>query len=167
VSLEAKLDRVVKRHDELRAAMASDKPLDPDAYARTAKEYAELTPIAEAIVELKRKRAELDELAQMAADPNTDPEMKALAEQERAELAAGLPRLEQQLKVLLLPKDAADEKNAILEVRAGTGGDEAALFAAQLFRMYQRYADLHRWKFEVLDSKRRSPRSPARACSRD
>jgi peptide chain release factor 1 len=152
VSLEAKLDRVVKRHDELRAAMASDKPLDPDAYARTAKEYAELTPIAEAIVELKRKRAELDELAQMAADPNTDPEMKALAEQERAELAAGLPRLEQQLKVLLLPKDAADEKNAILEVRAGTGGDEAALFAAQLFRMYQRYADLHRWKFEVLQA---------------
>jgi peptide chain release factor 1 len=150
VSLEAKLDRVVKRHDELRAAMASDKPLDPDAYARTAKEYAELTPIAEAIVELKRKRAELDELAQMAADPNTDPEMKALAEQERAELAAGLPRLEQQLKVLLLPKDAADEKNAILEVRAGTGGDEAALFAGDLYRMYTRFAERQGWKVEVM-----------------
>ena len=150
MSLDAKLDRVVARHDELRAAMASEKPLDPDAFAKTAKEYADLTPIAEAIVELKKKRQELDDLTAMAADPQSDADMKALAEQERAALAGQLPALEQQLKVLLLPKDAVDEKNAILEVRAGTGGDEAALFAAQLFRMYQRYAALQGWKFEVL-----------------
>ncbi|MCC7048645.1 MAG: PCRF domain-containing protein, partial [Alphaproteobacteria bacterium] len=152
MSLDAKLDRVVARHDELRAAMASEQRLDPESFARTAKEYADLTPIAEAILELKRKRQELDDLAAMAADPASDADMKALAEQERTQLATALPQLEQQLKVLLLPKDAADEKNAILEVRAGTGGDEAALFAAQLFRMYQRYADLHRWKFEVMQA---------------
>ena len=152
MSLDVKLDRVVAHHDELRAAMASEQRLDPETFARTAKEYADLTPIAEAIVELKRRRAELVDLDAIIADPASDAEMKALAEQERALLSAALPALEQQLKVLLLPKDAVDEKNAILEVRAGTGGDEAALFAAQLFRMYQRYADLRRWKFEVMQA---------------
>ena len=148
--MDVKLDRVVARHQELRAAMASETPLDPENFARSAKEYAELTPVAEAILDLRRKQAELEDLAGLIGDPASEPDMKALAEQERASLAQLLPGLEQQVKFLLLPKDAADEKNAILEVRAGTGGDEAALFAADLFRMYQRYADKRRWKFEIM-----------------
>jgi peptide chain release factor 1 len=151
VSLDQKLDRVVARHNELRAAMASETPLPPDQFARTAKEYSDLTPVAEAILSLRCKQAELGELDAMIADPKSEPEMKALAEDERKGLAAALPQLESQVKLLLLPKDAADEKNAILEVRAGTGGDEAALFAAALFRMYERYAAQRRWKFEVMD----------------
>ncbi|MCK6453789.1 MAG: peptide chain release factor 1 [Alphaproteobacteria bacterium] len=150
MSLDVKLDRVVARHQELRAAMASETPLDPESFARTAKDYADLTPVAEAILDLRRKQAELKDLDGLINDPQGEPDMKQLAEQERASLAQLLPGLEQQVKVLLLPKDAADEKNAILEVRAGTGGEEAALFAADLFRMYQRYADKHRWKFETM-----------------
>jgi peptide chain release factor 1 len=151
VSLDLKLDRVVARHEELRAAMASEQPLQPDAFARAAKEYSELTPVAEAILALRRRQAEMKDVDAILGDPKSDAEMKALAEEERRGIAADLPGLESRVKLMLLPKDAADEKNAILEVRAGTGGDEAALFAAGLFRMYERYAALKRWKFEVMD----------------
>ncbi|MGQ0677435.1 MAG: peptide chain release factor 1 [Rhodospirillales bacterium] len=151
MSLDQKLDRVVARRNELRAAMASETPLDHESYARAAKEYSDLSPVAEAIVSLRRKQAEIKDLGAILADPGSDAEMKALAQEERAQLAASLPALENQVKLLLLPKDAADEKNAILEVRAGAGGDEAALFAAALFRMYERYAAGRRWKFEVMD----------------
>ncbi len=151
MSLDPKLDRVVARHQELGAMMASEQRLDADSFAKVAKEYAELTPIAEAITGLRAKQRELKDLEAMAADPASDADMKAMAEDELRAIAAALPALEQQVKILLLPKDLADEKNAILEVRAGTGGDEAALFAAELFRMYQRYADNHRWKFEVME----------------
>jgi peptide chain release factor 1 len=96
-------------------------------------------------------RRALADLAGMMTDNASDAEMKSLAEQEFHQLKARLPELEREIQLLLLPKDAADEKNAILEVRAGTGGEEAALFAADLFRMYQRYADLHKWRFEVMD----------------
>ena len=151
MSLDTKLDRVVARHEELRAAMASETPLDHEAYTRAAKEYAELAPMAEAIQNLRRMQAETKDLEAILADPASDAEMKALAEEERKGLAQSLPALESRVKLLLLPKDAADERNAILEVRAGTGGDEAALFAAGLFRMYERYAAGRRWKFEVMD----------------
>ena len=87
----------------------------------------------------------------LITDPESDAEMRALAESERARLLERIPEHEQEIKLLLLPKDEADGRNAILEVRAGTGGDEAALFAAELFRMYQRYADLHGWRFEPLN----------------
>ena len=111
------------------------------------KEYSELTPIAEAIAELRKARAERQDLMAMLADP----EMKDLAEAELEALDRRLPELERGIQILLLPKDEADEKNAILEVRAGTGGEEAALFAAELFQMYQRYAALRGWRFETMD----------------
>jgi peptide chain release factor 1 len=151
VSLEPKLDRVVKRHDELAALLASPDQKDAQAYARNSKEYSDLTPLVEAIQEWKTAKRELSDLEAMLADPKTEAEMRALAEDEVTGLKARVPELEHKVKLMLLPKDEADERNAILEVRAGTGGEEAALFAAALFRMYARYAALKGWKFEQMD----------------
>ena len=134
MSLDAKLDRVVARHQELAAALASER-VDAGSFAKMSKEYAELTPIADEINRLRQVLIEIDGLEQIIADASTEAEMKTLAESERAELAARVPGLERSVQILLLPKDEADAKNAILEVRAGTGGDEAALFASELFRM--------------------------------
>jgi peptide chain release factor 1 len=139
-------NRVAARHDELRDALAGGQ-VEAHAFAKMSKEYAELTPIAEAIAELRKARDERRDLEAMLADP----EMKDLAEAELEALDRRLPELERGIQILLLPKDEADEKNAILEVRAGTGGEEAALFAAELFQMYQRYAALRGWKFETMD----------------
>ena len=148
MSLEPKLDRVVKRHDELAALLASPDQKDAGAYARNSKEYSDLTPLVEAIQEWKTARRELADLEAMLADPKTEAEMRMLAEDEVVGLKSRVPELERKVKLMLLPKDEADERNAILEVRAGTGGEEAALFAAALFRMYARYAALKGWKFE-------------------
>ncbi|MDR3518504.1 MAG: peptide chain release factor 1 [Azospirillaceae bacterium] len=145
-----RLRRVATRFDELRDAMAGGT-LDAETFTRMSKEYAELGPLVEAIQTLTQARAEWRDLDAMAADPTSDAEMRALATDELAVLARRVPALERQIQLLLLPKDEADEKNAILEVRAGTGGDEAALFAAELFDMYQRYAALRGWRFEALD----------------
>ncbi len=149
MSFDHKLDRVVARHEELRHAMAASD-LDMRQFAKLSKEYADLGPLVEAVQNLRKLRVELDGLRAMMAE-GSDTEMKALAELEFFALKERLPELERQVQIMLLPKDAADEKNAILEVRAGTGGDEAALFAADLFRMYQRYAALHGWKFEIME----------------
>ena len=149
MSLEPKLDRVVKRHDELAALLASPTQ-DAGAYARNSKEYSDLTPLVEAIQVWKTAKRELGDLETMLADPKTEAEMRALAEDEVKGLKERVPALEHQVKLMLLPKDEADERNAILEVRAGTGGEEAALFAAALFRMYARYAAVKGWKFEPL-----------------
>jgi peptide chain release factor 1 len=151
MNLDANLDRVVRRHEELSTELAREDRREPAEFARLSKEYSDLGPVVEKIRELRAKRNELADLAGMMTDSAGEPEMKGLAEQEFHQLKARLPDLEREIQLLLLPKDAADEKNAILEVRAGTGGEEAALFAADLFRMYQRYADLHRWRFEVMD----------------
>ncbi len=151
MSLESKLDRVVKRHDELAALLASPEQKDAQAYARNSKEYSDLTPLVEAIQEWKMAKDELADLEAMLADSATEAEMRALAEDEVTALKVRVPELEHTVKLLLLPKDEADERNAILEVRAGTGGEEAALFAAALFRMYARYAALRGWKFEAMD----------------
>src|SRR5215472_225700 len=150
MSLESKLVRVVKRHEELAALMASAGPKDAQEFARMSREYADLTPTVERILALQKAQAERDDLATLVNDPAGDGEMKALAEEELHSLKQKLPALEQQVKVALLPKDEADERNAILEVRAGTGGEEAALFAAALFRMYTRYAENHGWRVEIL-----------------
>jgi peptide chain release factor 1 len=150
MSLESKLARVVKRHEELAALMASEGPKDAQDFARMSREYADLTPTVERILALQKAQAERDDLAMLVNDPSGDGEMKALAEEELHSLKQKLPELEQQVKVALLPKDEADERNAILEVRAGTGGEEAALFAAVLFRMYTRYAEGHGWRVEIL-----------------
>jgi len=144
VSLDEKLNRVVARHDELSDLLAHDSKVD---IAKLSKELSDLGPVVERILELNKARADLVEAEAMMADP----EMRALAEDEVYSLRDRIPELEREVRLSLLPKDEADERNAILEVRAGTGGDEAALFAAELFRMYERYAALHGWRFEVLE----------------
>jgi peptide chain release factor 1 len=150
VSLDDKLIRVVRRHDELAALMSAQGPRDAQEFARVSKEYADLTPIVEAIGALQKAQRDLAEAESLLADASADVEMKALAEEEADALRLRVPDLDRQVKLLLLPKDEADERNAILEVRAGTGGEEAALFAAELFRMYLRYAELHGWRSEIM-----------------
>ncbi|HZL58577.1 MAG TPA: peptide chain release factor 1 [Stellaceae bacterium] len=142
-----RLDKLVARHAELNAAMA-DAARTGD-FAKFAKEYSELTPIVESVDALRKAEAERDSLEALVKDG--DAEMRQLAESELGALQKRLPALEENIKTLLLPKDEADEKNAIIEVRAGTGGDEAALFAGELFRMYQRYATLKGWRFEIME----------------
>jgi peptide chain release factor 1 len=147
-SLDMKLDRVVRRHSEL-----SDVLARPDAgaaeFGKLSKEYSDLTPMVEEIAELRKAQGDFAELEQLAAGAGDD-ELRQLAEAELPTLKRRVAELERRIQVLLLPKDEADERNAILEVRAGTGGEEAALFAAVLFRMYQRYATIRGWRFEVL-----------------
>ena len=147
-SLETRLDQLVRRHAEIGEAMAASG-LSGAGFAKLSKEYSELSPIVDGITALRQAQSDLEAAAEMAA--GDDPEMKALAEDEAQDLRERLPELETRVRMSLLPKDEDDERNAILEVRAGTGGDEAALFAAELFRMYQRYAALRGWKFEPLD----------------
>ena len=150
MNLDEKLDKVVARHQELTAALAAPDA-DPKAFVKLSKEYSDLTPLVQAIETLRKLRGELADLAGLMTEAGGDAEMRKIAEAEFYELKGKLPGIERQLQMMLLPKDAADEKNAILEVRAGTGGEEAALFAAELFRMYQRYAALHGWRFEVME----------------
>ncbi|MBT6137468.1 MAG: peptide chain release factor 1 [Rhodospirillaceae bacterium] len=150
MSLEANLERVRARHRELEAILASGGG-DGAEFARLSKEYSELSPIAEKVVELDGLHRELTEAEEMMTDADGDDEMRSMAEEEAAQLRRQVPDLEQEVRILLLPRDEADEKNAILEVRAGTGGDEAALFAAELFHMYQRYAGQRGWRFEIME----------------
>jgi peptide chain release factor 1 len=124
-------------------------PVRSRDFAKLAKEYAELTPMVEGIGSLRKLQAERAELEQLAGEG--DPEMRKLIEVELDAVRKRLIALDENIKTLLLPKDEADEKNAILEVRAGTGGEEAALFAAELFRMYERYATLKGWRFETME----------------
>ncbi len=146
--LDAKLDKLVRRHAELSDALAD--PARQGDFAKLSKEYSDLTPIVASVNALNKARGEMVDAEAMAEDAS-DPDMRTMAEAELRELKDRLPQLEHQVRLMLLPKDEADERNAILEVRAGTGGEEAALFAADLFRMYQRYAGLHNWRFEVMD----------------
>jgi len=151
VNLDQKLDGVLGRHRELSDQVASHPSPGSPEYTVMLKEYSDLTPMVERITELRAAQSEIGDLAGLIADQATDAEMRALAEAEFHVLKERIPGLERQVMALLLPKDEADARNAILEVRAGTGGDEAALFAAELFRMYQRYAESRRWGFEVLE----------------
>jgi peptide chain release factor 1 len=146
---DSKLDALVARHQFLADAMSTGD-LAPDAFVRHSKEYAELGPVVAAITELREAGREMRDLDAMMADPDTDSEMKTMAQDELAVLKDRLPELQRRVLVMLLPKDQADERSAILEVRAGTGGEEAALFAASLFRMYQRYADMRGWRVEIM-----------------
>jgi peptide chain release factor 1 len=147
--LEGRLEQLVRRHAELREALTGSG-LSGAEFAKLSKEYSELSPIVEGIDTLRHARDDLSSLADMAKS-SEDLELQALAEDELRSLRERLPGLEQRVKRALLPKDSDDQRNAILEVRAGTGGEEAALFAGVLFRMYQRYAALRGWRFEILD----------------
>jgi peptide chain release factor 1 len=143
-----KLDRLVQRWETIQSELA--KGVAQATRVQLSKEFAELNPVVSAIQALRKAEAERGELEALLADPAADKELAALAREELAGLEPRLAGLEQDLRVHLLPKDAADEKSAILEVRAGIGGDEAALFAADLFRMYARYAEVHGWKTEII-----------------
>ena len=149
MSFEDKLEMLVRRHDELGDTLAQGA-VSGSEFSKVSKEYAELTPIVEVIKEFITAKKTIYDLEQMVKDPACDAEMKKMAEEEAYELTQKLPDMTRKVQLSLLPKDIADEKNAILEVRAGTGGDEAALFAADLFNMYQRYAQKQGWKFEVI-----------------
>ncbi len=148
-ALEAHLEQLTRRHSELREALAGSG-LSGAEFAKLSREYSELSPIVESIDVLRRAREELASLADIAKT-SEDVELRQLAEEELHALRERLPALEQRVKAALAPKDVDDQRNAIMEVRAGTGGEEAALFAAELFRMYQRYATLKGWRFEILD----------------
>ena len=145
-----KLDKLVARWEAVQGSLASGA--DQESYVQLSREFAELDPIVATINALRAALAEREGLQEILDDRASDPDMTALAEDEIGGLAEKIETLEHELKVQLLPKDAADDKSAILEVRAGTGGDEAALFAGDLFRMYQRYADRHGWKVNIMSA---------------
>ena len=147
-----RLDQIEARYEELTQALASPEIVTDSAkYQKTAKAHSEVAPIAEKYREFKDLRKGIAESKAVLADEK-DPEMRAYAQEELDKLEARVGAVEEELKFLLLPKDPNDEKNVILEIRAGTGGDEATLFAAELFRMYDRYAESKRWKVEVLST---------------
>src|SRR6184192_1454957 len=147
---EQKLDALVARHKAVERELAT--PVTPDTYVKLSREFAELTPIVETVKNYRSTIAEIDGLDALAADPSTDLEMRAMAAAERPHLEQKRAALEREIKLALVPKDAMDERNVILEIRAGTGGDEAALFAGDLFRMYERYAAKQGWKVEVISA---------------
>ena len=143
-----KLSALVERHARIAAEMATMP--NPDAYVRLSREYAELDPLVSKIRTYRRLTSDLEDAEALAAE--SDAEMAALAREERTRVMDQLAALEREIRLLLLPKDAADSGNVILEIRAGTGGSEAALFAGDLFRMYSRYADLRGWRVSVLSA---------------
>ncbi len=143
-----KFDRLIDRYAELESLLASGA--GGADFVKFSKEYAELEPVVLAARAYKNSVAELADLKSVSEDKSSDPEMRELALSEYYELKERLPILEKELQILLIPKDAADEKNAILEIRAGTGGDEAAIFAGDLFRMYERFAVIKGWRTELL-----------------
>jgi peptide chain release factor 1 len=147
-----RLDQIEVRYEELTQALLSPEITNDSArYQKTARAHAEVAPIVEKYREYKDLKRGIAESRAVLVDEK-DPEMRAYAEEELAKLDARIVIVEEDLKVLLLPKDPNDEKNVILEIRAGTGGDEATLFVAEVFRMYNRYAETQKWKVEVLST---------------
>jgi peptide chain release factor 1 len=143
-----KLDKLIQRWESIQKELSQGG--NQATFAQLSKEFSDLNPVVGTIQALRKAEAEKVDLAALVADPGADKDLAALARDELEALSPRIEGLEQELRLHLLPKDAADEKSVILEVRAGTGGDEAALFAADLFRMYNRYGDLHRWKTEII-----------------
>src|SRR4051794_40523941 len=147
-----RLDQIEARYEELTQALASpDITSDSQKYQKTAKSHSEIAPIVEKYREYKDVRKGIEESRAMLAD-ESDPDLRAYAQEELDRLEQRVDGIEADLKVLLLPKDPNDDKNVVLEIRAGTGGGEETLFAAEVFRMYMRYAETQRWKVEVLSS---------------
>src|ERR1700737_4559209 len=147
-----RLDQIKARYDELTQALASpDIVTDSAKYQKTAKAHSEIAPVVEKYREYKDLTRGIVESRGVLVEEK-DPDMRAYAQEELDKLQSRVGSIEEELKVLLLPKDPNDEKNIILEIRAGTGGDEATLFAAEIFRMYTRYAEMQRWKVEVLST---------------
>jgi peptide chain release factor 1 len=147
---DQKLEALVIRHASLERDLSGVLP--PETYVKLSREFAELAPVVEAVKSYRAAEQELKGLTGLIDDPSIEAEMRSIAEAEKPELEARRAALEQQLRLALLPKDAMDERNVILEIRAGTGGDEASLFAGNLFRMYERYAAKQGWTVEIVSA---------------
>jgi len=147
---EQKLDALIARHKAVETELSTQ--VSPDTYVKLSREFAELGPIIETVKAYRGVAAEIEDLNTLIADPATDAEMRTMASGEKPALEQRRAALEQQIKLALLPKDAMDERNVIVEIRAGTGGDEAALFAGDLFRMYERFAAKQGWKVELVSA---------------
>src|SRR6201996_1479120 len=146
-----RLEQIAARYEQLGREMASDEVVnDHERYQKVAKQHRDLEPVVETFRDYQRTKQGIADAETMLAE--SDPDIRAMAQDELTQLEERLPKIEEELKLKLLPKDPNDEKNVILEIRAGTGGDEASLFAAEIFRMYSRFAEQHRWKVEVLSS---------------
>ena len=148
LTLFEKLDRIESRYDEMTGELSAGAVTDTDRFQKLAKSHSDLGVIVTKYREWKDIQHALEGAKQLYAE-STDAEMKQMAHDEQRELEARLAPVERELKLLLIPKDPNDEKNVIVEIRAGTGGDEASLFAAELFRMYSRYAESQGWKVEI------------------
>ena len=148
-----KLAEIETKYDELTAQLGDPAVLaDQALYQKTAKAHSELSEVVEKYREWKSIRKSLEETKALLEEASADAEMKALAHEELADLEKRQTKVEEELRILLLPKDPNDEKNVVLEIRAGTGGDEATLFAQEIFRMYNRYAESQGWRVEVLST---------------
>jgi peptide chain release factor 1 len=145
-----KLDALLARHATVESELS--RQVTTENYVRLSREFAELGPVVDLIKTYRSVAAEIADLETLLEDPATDADMRALAAGEKPALETRRQALEQQIRLALLPKDAMDERNVILEIRAGTGGDEAALFAGNLFRMYERYAAAQGWKVEMISA---------------
>ena len=147
---ETKLDVLLAHHASLEAELLGQ--VNSERYVQITRELAEITPLIDAVKDYRSAVKELADTEALIADPASDAEMRGMAEAERDTLEARRGELEQEIRVALLPKDMMDERNVVLEIRAGTGGDEAALFAGDLFRMYERFASLQGWKVDVISA---------------
>jgi peptide chain release factor 1 len=147
---EPKLDALIARHKAVESELATQ--VAPEAYVKLSREFAELDPVVETVKNYRHVVSEIEGLDALITDPGTDADMRAMAAAEKPQLEQRRASLEHEIKLALLPKDAMDERNVILEIRAGTGGDEAALFAGDLFRMYERFAARQGWKVEVISA---------------
>jgi peptide chain release factor 1 len=147
---EAKLDVLLAHHASLEAELLGQ--LNSENYVRITRELAELNPVINAVKAYRTVRAEIGDTETLLADPSSEPDMRGMAEAELEALHARVTELEQHIRIALLPKDAMDERNVVLEIRAGTGGDEASLFAGDLFRMYERFAALQGWRVEAISA---------------
>ncbi|MEM8799935.1 MAG: peptide chain release factor 1 [Pseudomonadota bacterium] len=147
---EEKLKQIRDRHEYLTHTLGDPAALSSDEFMKASKELSMLTPVIDAATVLEEKRAELQGLDELIDDPDGDGELKSMAREERDGLLHDISESERRLALELIPKDSADDRSAILEIRAGTGGDEAALFAGVLFRMYERYAELAGWRIEPI-----------------
>jgi len=151
--MNTRLDDILHRKDELTARLSNpDTTSNPKEFARLSREFSELEPVADVAMRLKEVEGQIADNREMLQDPDCDPELREMAESDLDSLQAEAESLHEKIKVLLLPKDPNDMRNAIIEVRAGTGGDEAALFAADLFRMYCRFAERKGYRVEILSS---------------
>ena len=149
MSFIAKIDGILEKYQTLAQQLNDPVALGND-FPKISKEYSDLGEIVEIINDYKKLTKELAEIEELLQDPDLDKEMKDMSEEEKYQIEKQIPELEKKVKIALIPKDEADTKNAILEVRAGTGGEEAALFASTLFNMYHKYAELKGWKFEII-----------------